>query len=68
MSDIWGADVPISMPDVPRIPAVIHMDGFGFGFGGMVPDITADVREALATPHMVPRRHGAITDGSDRRG
>lgn len=68
MSDLWGADVPVSMPDVPREPALIHMGAFGFGLGGMVHDITPATREALSTPHRAPRQHQPITDGSDRRG
>lgn len=57
MTALWGADVPISMPDVPAYPSLVPMGGFGFGLGGLVPDIDAATREAIAVPYIAPRVH-----------
>ena len=56
MSDTWGADTPISMPDPPSTKAVVFMDGFAFGIDGMCHPLTEEEVADLATPTYSPGR------------
>ena len=53
-NEVWGADVPISMPEPPLNKAVIDMGAFGFSVGGMVHQITEQQRDDLALPTFAP--------------
>jgi hypothetical protein len=55
-TDSWGADVPVSLPATPNHKPVVSMGGFAFGPYGLVPEITEDQRERIATPTFVPGR------------
>lgn len=54
MSDNWGADVPVSMPEPPATPAIVPMEGMAFGVDGICHPITEDEVAEIATPTYGP--------------
>lgn len=54
MSDSWGADVPISMPEPPATKAIIPMDGMAFGADGLCHPVTQEDVAEIATPTFQP--------------
>ena len=55
--NVWGADVPISMP-IPPDPKQPGLTGLGAGWvmtaGGIAPDLDEDTWEAVVTPTFAP--------------
>lgn len=55
-NDVWGTDVPISMPVPPETGVLVKMGTFGFTNFGIAHDITnADLEDYLPT-FIPPRR------------
>lgn len=49
--DVWGSDVPVSMPIPPDREVQVAFGGFAFTTGGMNHDITeADIEETFFPP------------------
>ena len=52
---VWGADVPVSMPQPAPEPIVVPMFGFGMTQYRLVHNLTQREYEALSVPVFQPR-------------
>jgi len=61
---VYGADVPVSMPQPPAHEVIVPMYGFGYTRYGLCHDITEAEAKELGTPRYRPAR-GANTRRGD---
>jgi hypothetical protein len=59
--EVWGSDVPISMPEPPTRPIMVDFGGFGMTTGGITHKITDSDIEELFTPFFAPE-HKIISE------
>jgi hypothetical protein len=64
-TEVWGSDVPISMPEPPRRPIMVNFGGFGMTTGGIAHNITEADIEEMFTPFFGPE-HKVISTLQDQ--
>lgn len=58
MSNNWGADVPISMPEPPATMPLVPMEGMAFTIDGICHPVTEEQVIEMATPTYGPEGSG----------